>query len=101
MKKLSSNSKSALLVIDMQNGLFNSQSKPHNAQLVLSNIVSLIEYCRLNDRPIIFIRHVGEIGTALDPNGANTQLITDLPFNPHKHKVIEKMYPSSFCTHNN
>ena len=96
MKKLSSNSKSALLVIDMQNGLFNSQSKPHNAQLVLSNIVSLIEYCRLNDRPIIFIRHVGEKGTPLDPNGANTQLITDLPFNPHKHKVIEKMYPSSF-----
>lgn len=96
MKKLSSNSKSALLVIDMQNGLFNSQSKPHNAQLVLSNIVSLIEYCHLNDRPIIFIRHVGEKGTALDPNGANTQLITDLPFNPHKDTVIEKMYPSSF-----
>ncbi len=96
MKKFSSNSKSALLVIDMQNGLFNSQSKPHNAQLVLSNIVSLIEYCRLNDRPIIFIRHVGERGTPLDPNGPNTQLITDLPFNPHKDTVIEKMYPSSF-----
>lgn len=96
MKKLSSNSKSALLVIDMQNGLFNSQSKPHNAKLVLSNIVSLIEYSRLNDRPIIFVRHVGEKGTALDPNDANTQLITDLPFNPHKDKVIEKMYPSSF-----
>lgn len=96
MDKLSSNSKSALLVIDMQNGLFNSQSKPHDAQLVLSNIASLIEYCHLNDRPIIFIRHVGEKGTALDPNGANTQLITDLTFNPHKDTVIEKMYPSSF-----
>ncbi|KHN68689.1 isochorismatase [Acinetobacter oleivorans] len=96
MKKLSSNSKSALLVIDMQNGLFNSQSKPHNAQLVLSSIVSLIEYCHLNDRPIIFIRHVGKKGTALDPNDANTQLITDLTFNPHGDTVIEKMYPSRF-----
>lgn len=96
MKKLSSYSKSALLVIDMQNGLFNNQSKPHNAQLVLSNIVSLIEYCRLNDRPIIFVRHVGGKGTPLDPNSANTQLITYLPFNPHKDTVIEKMYPSSF-----
>lgn len=96
MKKLSSNSKSALLVIDMQNGLFKGEPKPHNVKLVLSNILSLIEYCRLNDRPIIFIRHVGEKGTPLDPNGPNTQLITDLPFNPHKDTVIEKMYPSSF-----
>lgn len=96
MEKLNSNSKSALLVIDMQNGLFNSQSKPHNAQLVLSNILSLIEYYRLNDRPIIFIRHVGEIGTPLDPSGPNTQLITELAFNPHKDIVIEKMYPSGF-----
>lgn len=96
MKKLSSNSKSALLVIDMQNGLFNGEPKPHNVKLVLSNILSLIEYCRLNDRPIIFIRHVGEKGTPLDPNGPNTQLITDLPFNPYKDTVIEKMYPSSF-----
>lgn len=96
MKKLSINSKSALLVIDMQNGLFNGDPKPHNVKLVLSNILSLIEYCRLNDRPIIFIRHVGEKGTPLDPNGPNTQLIKDLPFNPHKDTVIEKMYPSSF-----
>ncbi|MGB9038369.1 MAG: cysteine hydrolase family protein [Acinetobacter calcoaceticus] len=96
MKKLSSNSKSALLVIDMQHGLFNGDPKPHNVKLVLSNILSLIEYCGLNDRPIIFIRHVGEKGTPLDPNGRNTQLITDLPFNPHKDTVIEKMYPSSF-----
>ena len=96
MEKLSSNSKSALLVIDMQNGLFNGQSKPHNAQLVLSNILSLIEYYRLNERPIIFIRHVGEKGTPLDPNGLNTQLITELVLNPHKDIVIEKMYPSSF-----
>jgi len=96
MEKLNSNSKSALLVIDMQNGLFNSQSKPHNAQLVLSNILSLIEYCRLNDRPIIFIRHVGEKGTPLDPNGPNTQLITELALNLDKDLVIEKKYPSGF-----
>lgn len=96
MENLSSNSKSALLVIDMQNGLFNGQSKPHNAQLVLSNILSLIEYCRLNERPIIFIRHVGEIGTPLDPSGPNTQLIKELSLNPNTDTVIEKMYPSGF-----
>ncbi|MFV5585355.1 cysteine hydrolase family protein [Acinetobacter oleivorans] len=96
MEKLNSNSKSALLVIDMQNGLFNGQSKPHNAQLVLSNILSLIEYCRLNGRPIIFIWHVGEKGTPLDPSGPNTQLITELALNLDKDLVIEKMYPSGF-----
>lgn len=96
MEKLSRNSKSALLVIDIQNGLFHGQSKPHNAQLVLSNILSLIEYCRLNERPIIFIRHVGEKDTPLDPSGPNTQLIKELFLNPHKDTVIEKMCPSSF-----
>jgi len=96
MEKLRSNSKSALLVIDMQNGLFNGDPKPHNAQLVLSNILRLIEYCHLNDRPIIFIRHVGGKSTPLDPSCPNTQLISDLAFNPHKDTVIEKMYPSSF-----
>lgn len=96
MENLSSNSKSALLVIDMQNGLFGGQSKPHNAQLVLSNILSLIEYCRLNETPIIFIRHVGEKDTLLDPNGPNTQLIKELSVNANTDTVIEKMYPSSF-----
>ncbi|WP_336170184.1 cysteine hydrolase family protein [Acinetobacter sp. 161(2023)] len=96
MEKFSSNSKSALLVIDMQNGLFGGQSKPHNAQLVLSNILSLIEYCRLNERSIIFIRHVGEKDTPLDSSGPNTQLIKELSFNPNADTVIEKMYPSSF-----
>ncbi|MHC3122679.1 cysteine hydrolase family protein [Acinetobacter sp. GN11] len=96
MGKFSSNSKSALLVIDMQNGLFSAQFKPHNAQLVLSNIFSLIEYCRLNETPIIFIRHVGEKDTPLDPNGPNTQIIKELSVNPNADTVIEKMYPSSF-----
>ncbi len=40
----SHNSKSALLVIDMQNGLFKGELKPYNHQSVLLNIRELIEY---------------------------------------------------------
>ncbi|NUE93219.1 cysteine hydrolase family protein [Acinetobacter seifertii] len=92
----SHNSKSALLVIDMQNGLFNAESKPCNHQLILSNILKLIEHHRLNNRPIIFVRHVGDKNTPLDPDSPNTQLIADLSFNSDKDFVIEKTYPSSF-----
>jgi len=96
MEKQSCIPKSALLVIDMQNGLFRGQSNPHNAQIVLSNILKLIEYQRSNEMPIIFIRHVGETGTPLDPDGVNTQLIEDLHFDSHNDVVIEKKYPSCF-----
>ncbi|WP_373882897.1 cysteine hydrolase family protein [Acinetobacter pittii] len=92
----SHNSKSALLVIDMQNGLFKGELKPYNHQSVLLNIRELIEYQRLNERPVIFIRHVGAKGTPLDPDGSNTQLIAELSFNPDIDTVIEKIYPSSF-----
>ncbi|GGA09018.1 hypothetical protein GCM10017554_00860 [Acinetobacter modestus] len=63
MDKQSFKSKSALLVIDMQNGLFKGNVNPHTAKLILSNINRLIEHQRLNEMPIIFIRHVGERGT--------------------------------------
>lgn len=92
----SHNSTSALLVIDMQNGLFNAESKPCNHQRILSNILKLIEHHRLNNRPIIFVRHVGDKNTPLDPDRPNTQLIADLSFNSDKDFVIEKTYPSSF-----
>jgi nicotinamidase-related amidase len=96
MNQISSNSKSALLVIDMQNGLFKTKSPLYSSRQVLSNILKLIEYYRFNEWPIIFVRHVGEQGTPLDPNGLNTQLIEDLAYNPDKDIVIEKNYPSSF-----
>ncbi|MCH7293629.1 cysteine hydrolase [Acinetobacter sp. ANC 3926] len=96
MEEQSYRPKSALLVIDMQNGLFRGQSNPHNAELVLSNILKLIEYQRSNGMPIIFIRHVGESGSPLDPNGLNTRLIEELHLDPHKDLVIDKKYPSCF-----
>ncbi|EML1066845.1 cysteine hydrolase family protein [Acinetobacter nosocomialis] len=90
------NSKSVLLIIDMQNGLFKAKSTPYNHQFVLSNILKLINYHRSNNKPIIFVRHVGEKDTPLDPDSLNTQLITELSCNPDKDIVIEKTYPSSF-----
>lgn len=90
------NSKSVLLIIDMQNGLFKAKTTPYNHQLILSNILKLIEHHRSNSKQIIFVRHVGEKDTPLDPNSPNTQLIADLSFNSDKDIVIEKRYPSSF-----
>lgn len=89
-------SKPALIVIDMQNGLFKGQEKPFNDQAILSNIIKLINKARLDHLPIIFIRHVGLLGTPLAPNSSITQLIPELPVDCSQDIVIEKMSPSCF-----
>lgn len=89
-------SKPALIVIDMQNGLFKGQEKPCNDQAILSNIIKLINKARLDHLPIIFIRHVGLLGTPLAPDSSMTQLISELPVDFSQDIVIEKMSPSCF-----
>ena len=46
--------------------------------------------------PIIFIRHVGLLGTPLAPDSSITQLISELPVDCSQDIVIEKMSPSCF-----
>ena len=50
----------ALLVIDVQEGLFNKKNKVFNEDLLLQNINNLIEKSRENGIPIIFIRHTNK-----------------------------------------
>jgi nicotinamidase-related amidase len=47
----------ALLVIDIQMGLFEYSNPVHNEEQLLANINSLIEKARENDIPVIFIQH--------------------------------------------
>jgi nicotinamidase-related amidase len=50
----------ALLVIDMQMGLFESSIPVHNARQLLANINALIEQARQHDVPVFFIQHSNE-----------------------------------------
>jgi len=55
----SSNAKRALLVIDMQVGLFNGPDKPYKREQTLENINQLIRRARQAGAPIFAVRHTG------------------------------------------
>lgn len=52
-------SENALLIIDMQQGLFHGPASPYAADTVLSNISLLIEKARQARVPVYFARHTG------------------------------------------
>jgi nicotinamidase-related amidase len=54
---------SALLVIDVQNGLFGLE--PHDPEGLLARIASLEERARKSGTPVIFVRHAGAAGDVL------------------------------------
>ncbi len=95
--------KQALLVIDLQNGLFHAQHPPFQADQLLKNINQLIEYARVKHIPIFAIRHVGLAGTGLAPNSPMTQLIAELNIDPNTDYILEKntaklLFPNRFST---
>lgn len=85
----------ALIVVDMQNGLFKQTVPPFNDQNVLNNINFLIEKADINHTPIIYIRHVGLALTPLSPESQLTQLISELKIGNH-HRILEKQHPNCF-----
>jgi nicotinamidase-related amidase len=50
----------ALLVIDLQKGLFNREHKIYNENRLIENITHLINKCRQMKIPIIFIQHTNK-----------------------------------------
>ena len=65
----------ALLVIDMQEGLFNGPNKPFDGQRVLANIAGLIAKARKARAPIFAARHVGPPGSLIEPGSPLTHLL--------------------------
>lgn len=55
-------SEHALVIIDMQEGLFRGPASPHSADAVLTNILLLIAKAAVTGTDL-FIRHVGPDGS--------------------------------------
>lgn len=49
--------KSALLIIDVQRGLFDEQPRPFEADLVIERINALTAKARRANVPVVFIQH--------------------------------------------
>lgn len=72
----------ALLVIDMQQGLFSSETSRHRAAHVVANINCLLDACHTRNTPVIFIQHDGPNDDELEPESSGWQLLPQLNRHP-------------------
>lgn len=86
----------ALLVIDMQNGLFHASPAPFAAESVLANIKQLIALANQAHAPLFFARHTGPDGSPFAESSPLTQLIPELQMNASHDRVFVKRYPNCF-----
>lgn len=86
----------ALLIIDMQQGLFNGPERPFEGARVLDRINGLTGRARQAGAPIFFARHTGPAGSPLAPDSPLTQLLPDLDHAAGTDKVFTKTRPNCF-----
>lgn len=86
----------ALLIIDMQLGMFNGADKPYQGALILENINSLIVKARDAGAPIFAVRHTGPQGSPLEPGSPLSQLLPELAIDLQQDRVFDKTRPNVF-----
>lgn len=86
----------ALLVIDMQVGLFHGPQAPLEGDRVLGNINALIRAARAAAAPIVVVRHTGPEGSPIAAGSAFWQVLPELAVDAHQDHFIDKTRPSCF-----
>jgi nicotinamidase-related amidase len=86
----------ALLIIDVQNGLFTIKDFPiHNEEILINNIQTLLRKARKAKIPVIYIQHNDPKGQVLEKGTNNWKIRSEI-----KPKdtdiIIQKEYPDSF-----
>jgi nicotinamidase-related amidase len=89
MTTLANRLNTALLVIDVQNGVVKGA---YERNLVVANVSSLIEKARLERVPVVWVQHSSE----QLPRGSNDwQIVAELTRNDAE-PLIEKLYGDAF-----
>jgi len=88
--------RSALLIIDMQVGLFHGPDHPWEVLRVLENINQLMGAARQADAPIFAVRHTGPEGSPIAAGSALWQLVPELRVDPAVDRLVDKTRPSCF-----
>jgi nicotinamidase-related amidase len=83
----------ALIVIDVQRGLFDPVPRPAEAEEVIARINVLATRARAADAPVIFVQH--ERAGDLEPDSAGWALQDRLQVEPGDHR-IRKTTPDAF-----
>ncbi|CAI8692682.1 cysteine hydrolase [Burkholderia pyrrocinia] len=89
--------KRALLVVDMQVGLFHGLDRPHDGDRVLANINRLIGRAHEAGAPVFAVRHTGPAGSPIAPGSPLTALLPELAIDPARDTVFDKTRPSCFA----
>jgi nicotinamidase-related amidase len=56
----------ALLIIDLQRGMFEAGDRPHEGEAMLSRVAALAERARGEGAPVLHVRHAGDPGEPLE-----------------------------------
>lgn len=89
--------KRALLVIDMQVGLFDGPDRPHDGERVLARINRLIRRAHDAGAPVFAVRHTGPDGSPSAPDAPLAALLPDLAIDTARDIVFNKTRPSCFA----
>ncbi|MGP4063183.1 cysteine hydrolase family protein [Halobacillus sp. H74] len=87
--------KKALLVIDVQNGMFQEGNAVYKGDEFLQNLKGLILRARSSDTPVIYVQHNEPAGEPLEYGTRDWEIHPEIA--PEKHDVIiHKETPDSF-----
>ncbi|MCA8403260.1 cysteine hydrolase [Burkholderia cenocepacia] len=89
--------KRALLVIDMQVGLFHGPDRPHDGERVLANINRLIHRAHGSGAPVFAVRHTGPAGSPIAPDAPLAALLPELAIDTARDIVFDKTRPNCFA----
>lgn len=87
----------ALLIVDMQQGLFNGPEKPYEGKRILANVSQLISRAHEAGAPVFAARHTGPKGSPIEPGSALAQLLPDLALDLATDTVFDKTRPNCFA----
>lgn len=68
----------ALLILDMQVGLFHGPDKPWAGEALLDTLNALLTKAHSAGAPVFLARHVGPPGSPIEPGSPLTQLLPQL-----------------------
>ncbi|WP_300630628.1 cysteine hydrolase family protein [Pseudomonas sp.] len=86
----------ALLIIDMQRGLYDGPQKPFERERVLHTINQLIRRARTANAPILVARHTGPAGSPIEAGSSLWQLWGGLEVDESRDYLFNKTRPSCF-----
>jgi len=87
----------ALLIIDMQVGLFHGGRIIHAAEQLLTNVNVVLAKAHAAGVPVFAVRHTGPAGSPIEAGSANWQLMPELDIDLERDTIFEKTRPSCFA----